>query len=31
MTTALAKVLPKADMHKRLGHYATMVAVLNQH
>ncbi len=33
MTTALAKALPKAEvhMHEGLGHYATMVAVLNQH
>ena len=33
MTTALAKALPKAEvhMHEGLGHYVTMVAVLNQH
>jgi len=33
MTTALAKALPQAEvqMHEGLGHYATMVAVLNRH
>ena len=33
MTEALAKALPQAEvqMHEGLGHYATMVAVLNQH